>query len=187
MRTGNWIQTYTGRKFNPINPQKKDICWVDIFHALSNVCRFTGHCAQFYSVAQHSVLASRLASNENKLWALMHDASEAYLCDVASPIKNLPAFAEYRCMEKNIMSVICQCCGLPIEQPEEIKIIDLILLRTEARDLKLYSHEWGIAEIEPLKEKIDPWAPQRAEEEFQKTFDFMYYFGGKNCSIDFNN
>ena len=175
-----WYQTYTGRKFYPLNPSPKSICWVDIAHALSNICRFNGHCSEFYSVAQHCVLASQLATQKNKLWALMHDASEAYICDFISPLKKEDVFKPYREIEKNIMNVICYACGLPREEPEEIKTIDILLLRTEGRDLKTYSREWACADIEPLKEKIIPWSPQKAEEEFQKTFDFLYYFEGNN-------
>lgn len=45
---GAWIQTYTGRKFTPLSPQPEDVDIVDIAHALSLMCRFNGHCKEFY-------------------------------------------------------------------------------------------------------------------------------------------
>lgn len=83
----NWIMTHTGKKFKPFNPRTEDIDIEDIAHALSNICRFNGHVNQFYSVAEHSVLVSVLCPEELKLKGLLHDAAEAYLGDVPSPLK----------------------------------------------------------------------------------------------------
>lgn len=59
----------------------------DIAGALSNICRFGGHSSAFYSVAQHSVIVANMAPVHLKKEALMHDAAEAYLGDVISPLK----------------------------------------------------------------------------------------------------
>ena len=58
MRYGDFIQTYSGIEFYPLDPRIEEVKLLDIAHALSNICRFTGHCNEFYSVAQHSVLVS---------------------------------------------------------------------------------------------------------------------------------
>lgn len=79
--------TRTGKKFRPFNPRIEDIDIEDIAHALSNICRFNGHVNQFYSVAEHSILVSVLCPDELKLKGLLHDAAEAYLGDVPSPLK----------------------------------------------------------------------------------------------------
>ena len=54
-RTGNWMQTYSGVQFWPLDPHHSEINIVDIAHALSNMCRYAGHCREFYSVAEHSI------------------------------------------------------------------------------------------------------------------------------------
>ena len=50
-----WIQTFTGKRMYPLDPKPEDICIEDIAHALSNICRFTGHTKKFYSVGEHSI------------------------------------------------------------------------------------------------------------------------------------
>ena len=105
----NWIQTHTGIPIDPLNPESKRIDFMDIAHALSNQCRFSGHTKFFYSVAQHSVHVSEEVEAmgvmlEIQMLALFHDASEAYLCDMPTPIKNqMPA---YKIAEKNIQEMI---------------------------------------------------------------------------------
>ncbi len=83
VRRGDWIQVRSGRKFHPLDPRPEDVDINDIAHALSNLCRFTGHCTDFYSVAQHSVIASQIVPPASALAALLHDASEAYMGDIS--------------------------------------------------------------------------------------------------------
>lgn len=91
-----WLHTHAGLAFDLVEPRVEQVSLRDVAHALSNLCRFTGHASRFYSVAEHSVHVSRrVAADVGRLglprravWcALMHDAHEAYLGDVASPIK----------------------------------------------------------------------------------------------------
>lgn len=53
MRKGDWILTFTGRRFYPLDPRPEDVCLEDIAHALSLICRYNGHSRFFYSVAEH--------------------------------------------------------------------------------------------------------------------------------------
>src|SRR6266700_4788978 len=104
MNRGDWIQTAMGRKFWPMDPRSGEVFIDDIAHALSMLCRFGGHCIRFYSVAEHSVLLSRVAEPRFKLWALLHDASEAYLADVPRPVK--PALVGYKDAEERVQRAI---------------------------------------------------------------------------------
>jgi hypothetical protein len=144
-----WIQTFTGEKFFPLRPRHQDIVLEDIAHALSNVCRYTGHVCRFYSVAEHSVLVSleveRRAVEQSvdarqvrnlARWGLLHDASEAYIADVSRPLKQLPAFDEYRAAEAHLQSVIAERFGLsPDGEPPEVKAVDYEILANEVEAL----------------------------------------------------
>lgn len=89
----DWIQTYTGRRFFPLEPNPADVDIRDIAHALALETRFGGHSRVFYSVAEHCVRVSHEVEPPHALWGLLHDAAEAYLADVPRPVKaNWPEF-----------------------------------------------------------------------------------------------
>lgn len=93
MAVGN-IETASGQRYDFRNPQPATVLLEDIAHALSNVCRFAGHIRRFNSVAEHSVLVSRIveARTDDRYWsavALLHDGHEAYIWDAPSPLKPL--------------------------------------------------------------------------------------------------
>ncbi|MBI1620122.1 phosphohydrolase [Aquamicrobium zhengzhouense] len=135
-RQGDWIQTFTGRQFWPLDPDAADIDIEDIAHALSMQCRFAGHCNRFYSVAEHSFYIARYLESQGapvivRLWGLLHDATEAYLVDLPRPIKiSMP---DYREAEGRLMRVIAQCFDLPTDtMPEAVKDADRRILSDEA-------------------------------------------------------
>jgi hypothetical protein len=105
------IRTFSGLYVNPLNLRDCDIRIVDIAHHLSNICRYTGACPQFYSVAQHSVYVSSLmydmhGTAEAALAGLLHDAAEAYFNDLASPVKHDPRMQWYRDLEHGATELI---------------------------------------------------------------------------------
>ena len=184
-RRGDWIQTFTGRKFWPLDPRPEDIDVRDIAHALAHLCRFTGHSKTFYSVAQHCVIASEIVSPEAALPALLHDAAEAYMGDIARPWKRLlHCYAEgdaciepIKLAEHRLLDIIVAALGCPSRLfPiwEEVEKADTILLVTEARDLMAplapgwhHTPENG---FEILPDRISPWTPGRSEHAFLKRF-----------------
>lgn len=86
-RKGDWIRTFKGVEYWPLDPRPEDVLIEDIAHALANMCRYAGHTSRFYSVAEHSIIVSRLVAPELALSALLHDATEAYVVDVPRPLK----------------------------------------------------------------------------------------------------
>lgn len=158
------IQIVSGELFSFTDPLQSNFTIEDIAHALSNVCRYSGHVKQFYSVAQHSVLVSRIVKPENALLGLMHDATEAFLSDIPSPLKRI--LPDYCLIEKYIENCILTKFGLPTEMPPDIKKCDLIALATERKTLLVY-RSWGaLDDIVPLDIEIVPLSPEDAKEEF---------------------
>jgi hypothetical protein len=131
----SWLQTFTGKRIDLFAPKAEQIEIEDIAHALAHECRYAGHVKEFYSVAQHSVIVSRLCEPQDALWGLLHDGAEAYLGDVVKPLKVTGAFAAFREMEMRMQLAICSRFGLPPKEPGSVKRIDKAMVAIEARDL----------------------------------------------------
>lgn len=121
-QTPSSITTVSGRFYDLLLPEEYDYDVEEIAHALSNICRYTGHVNRFYSVAEHSVLVSRIVPVELALCGLLHDASEAFLGDVSSPLKKL--LPEYKRIEENVEQSIARHFGIPFPYPEEVHKAD---------------------------------------------------------------
>lgn len=107
--TPDCIRTYSGQYVNVFNPDPDTILIEDIAHSLSQQCRFAAQLPAFYSVAEHCLEVAYMMPTEHQLAGLLHDASEAYLLDIPSPIKKrLP---DYLQIEANLMRVIAQKFG----------------------------------------------------------------------------
>lgn len=166
-----WIQVRSGGKFHPLNPQRDEIHIEDIAFALSNICRFGGHCP-FYSVAEHSVRVSYLLTGDDALTGLLHDGSEAYLGDVPRPLKRSGPFEEYREAEYTLQQMIYERFECAPESGA-VKDADAVLLATEARDLMgPLQAEWAewMATTAPLPQRIEPWTPDTARSMFMARF-----------------
>ena len=125
----SYITTVTGKHFYPLNPNPQDIDIEDIAHALSLICRANGHFKHFYSVAQHSIACAEEAiergcSVEVILGCLLHDASEAYLCDVTRPVKkHIP---QYLRAEEKLQAVIWKrFIGRDLTDTEQNQIFEI--------------------------------------------------------------
>jgi len=175
-----WIPTSSGVKFFPMNPVMSDIRVADISHGLSNICRFTGQVSQFYSVAQHSFLASFVVPEEYAMAALLHDGSEAYLSDVSSPVKRSEGLAGYRVIEERLQNMIYRRFGVdPFDTEcfEAVKYADALMLSCEFRALlpnapdRLddegdFDHV-TIFDVSPV---FRPWTPEEARSQFLTRF-----------------
>lgn len=166
---GDWIQTAHGRQFWPMDPRPDEVHLDDIAHALSMLCRFGGHCKRFYSVAEHCVLMARAAPDRHTaFWALLHDASEAYLVDVPRPIK--PYLIGYDEAEARIMRAVEYRFKLHLGLPDIVKRMDRAILMDErAQNLAAAPVKWS-TEGEPLGVRLQFWEPVRARDEFENEF-----------------
>lgn len=172
-----YIETYTGKRiyFNKFSID--DISIIDIAHSLSQICRFTGHTKEFYSVAQHSVLvADAQTTLAEKRAGLLHDATECYLNDLASPLKATVDLGQYKELENKFHSVINEKFQVNDGMTPNIKIADLRALFTEKRDVTNNPESnwgWGL-NIELFDEVIIPLSPKDAKDLFIKRFKELF-------------
>jgi len=166
---GPVILTASGDYFSFTDFNSSPIRITDIAHALSNVCRFGGHCHEFYSVAQHSVLVSLLVPEEHALQALLHDATEAYLGDMVKPLKEI--MPQFQQIENDLEVAIFRRFGLPEKMHHSIKQADLVMLATEQRDVMKNSDRWEWTyQTGRLKERIKPMNPVDAKKYFMQRY-----------------
>jgi len=180
------IRIANGGLFDPWKPEIKGIkdtpTWDWLGHHLANECRYAGGCKWFYSVAQHSVLASRyvidkkyyntIYDNELRLAALLHDATEAVLKDIPGPFKKMWAFEGYKSAENNLAEWIYKQFGLRPEylNAPPIKTIDKELLDAERAVLfpdSEYIYSGSIT--------VEPWDREYARDEFNRTLLRLAY------------
>lgn len=137
---GRFIQTYSGKRFDLDDPQPEQVDFTDIAHALSLIVRFTGHVRFPYSVASHCQLVSRILEDagHDKMTVyagLLHDAAEAYVADVPSPLKKM--LRDYTGIEAGVAEAVYEAAGLDYMAVDwdAVKWADLVALFIEHRDL----------------------------------------------------
>lgn len=131
------IETISGLAFDYTAPEVR---LQDVAHGLSHVCRFGGHTVRFYSVAEHSVLVGLIVRGidpELALAALWHDAHEAYMGDLPSPLKGLVGDS-YRGIAREIDTAIGAYLGIDPDDLKHplIKAADNLAVAYEASLLK---------------------------------------------------
>lgn len=167
------ILTSTGNYFDLASPRQEDVRTDHITAALPKLCRFTGQCEPFYSVAQHSVMVSHLVPPYLALQGLLHDAHEAYTGDMSSPAKTL--LPDFKALSKRVRDVVRPHFGLPLELHPAVKAADLVALATEKRDLMIEddgSLNWDIIEgVVPYPGIIRPRGPTSARALFLRRLE----------------
>ena len=160
----------SGLDFDLINPKMDQILITDIAHHLGNVCRYNGACDPFYSVAQHSVIVSKMVPEEFAFDGLMHDAAEAYLGDIISPFKRLLKKSEFFTAIKNRVEravAIKFECSYP--EPAIVKKADTMIRAIEARQLaNIDPKKWGLEEV--AGSAINPLGCKESRELFLARF-----------------
>ena len=169
-RAGDWMQTFSGRKFWPIDPRADEVHIEDIAHALSLMCRFNGHCTKFYSVAEHSVYVSRACDQRDALWGLLHDAAEAYVADIVRPAKRF--IAGYADVEARIMLAVTARFNLPAEMPDSVRRADDAILADEMAQITRHNGEWLLREP-PTGRPINCYSPFIAKQVFLNRFEIL--------------
>lgn len=154
------IATVSGREINFVRPDPEQVNLDDLAAGLGRHPRYTGQTIRDYSVAQHSLLVAELVPQEHRLHALLHDAPEAYTCDVPSPMKEAMRIiaahthmpSAYDVIERGVWKAICRRFDLSPELPPEVTKADRDAMKIEAPRLQpmgwMLPH-WDHARKEP--------------------------------------
>lgn len=174
------IMLYSGEYFNFLEPEKSKITIEDIATALSKINRYTGHTSKPFSVAEHCVRGSieiETEHNHNRFLAnilglefLLHDAAEAVLNDISTPLKQL--LPEYKVIEQRVELDFARRFGTSFPMLPEVKVCDSRMLATEVIFLMpVKCQQWECLQgVKPYDIQINPWTPKVAEKAFLKRY-----------------
>lgn len=171
----DWMMTYTGRHVFPLNVKPGDIDVKDIAHSLSMQCRYNGHTANFYSVAEHAYLISRALERDGHdritcLTGLLHDASETYVGDIIRPLKNSLNNAT-KPAELKIEAAVSEHFGLPWPWPDVVDQYDKRIIVDEKDSALLFGpHKPWNWDMQALRVTIYCWHPHLARDMFMQRY-----------------
>ncbi len=172
-RRGFWMQTWSGRKYWPLDPRPEDVVIEDVANMLAGIARYNAATIgpNIYTVAEHSYWVSVVVPAEHAFYGLMHDAAEAYCGDMIRPLRKvMPEFNKI--IELNEIAV-CDRFGMDHEVPEEVVEADCRIVSDERVGLmahmdvpdELWGNKWkgyGLA--------FTPWGRERAATMFLGRF-----------------
>ena len=163
-------ETFSGRFVDILEPKVEQIHLPDIAHALALQCRFNGHVRAHYSIAEHCVRVARHMPESMRIHGLLHDAAEAYLGDIVTPVKR--QLAEFAGMEERCLEIIY--AALAIARPDcateaQVKRADALALQEEAYALLPSQGRWGrdMAVVAPVF-PVECWPGPLAEERYYR-------------------
>lgn len=195
------IETYLGVEFFPLAPRYEDIWVDDVAHHLATVNRYNGAAIVPYSVAQHSVVVSEwvercarkgipepLRLNPDHAehdavtlakWGLLHDASEAYIPDLASPVKRM-LLHFWDPIETQLLVAVAQRFDLPWPIPDMVRHADKAVFKSERDSGVTRPVDWW--QLHPdhpdAGVDIEPWPWKEAEAIFLERFRSLF---GEEC------
>jgi hypothetical protein len=160
----------SGKLFDFLDPHGSDFSIDDVAHGLANICRYTGQCRRFYSVAEHSILVSDTVS-EFAYEALLHDAAEAFIGDVTRPLKQL--LPEFKRIEANVEAAIVERFRMNPTYRKSVKEADLRVLAAEqAQVMAPGCADWAVAaRVLPAPVTVRHLDPPTAEREFLERYE----------------
>lgn len=177
------IQLYNGEYFDYNDIENSPIRIENIAAGLSKICRYSGQCNKFYSVAEHSVYVSWLSTNEERA-GLLHDSPEHVVLDVVKPFKITPEMAGYRTIEDKVERRCAEVLGIPYPLPEIVHWADMTVLKAEKKVLfdNHEAHYWsGLDKYPDVDIEIACLPPAAAERFFLDRFYELSY-GNKERS-----
>lgn len=172
------IITASGFVLDLTNPDASGLPVEDVARALAYQPRWCGATKHFYSVAEHSVMVSRLVPGMLAYHALWHDAIEFIQGDWPSPLKVYLGRDNINRKLAPIEEALSRRFGFDMHLTE-VKKADLVAMATELRDLLPGAWmDWGHLP-EPATEVIQPVGPERAFELFMERYEEVKHLARK--------
>lgn len=140
-KMGSFIETYSGKQIDFLNPQPDQIDIEDIIQGISRMPRFSGQTKHDYTVGQHTLNVVNVLPPRHKLQGFLHDAAEAYIGDMPTPFKRL--MPDFTLLEQRIWDAICQRFNISHALHPSVKQADGIMLMSERDLLKPAVTDWG--------------------------------------------
>lgn len=163
----------SGRFIRPFRPECKEVDLNVIGTALSRIMRFFGQTE--LSVAQHCVNMAKIFFFQGEIefakQALLHEIAEAFMGDLASPLKK--AFPIYKEIEEYLIKKVYLCYGLSYPMAKEVHVLDKSIMINEALKFMPNSQYWlsfgsGVDKrlLELAGVVLSPWDAETAKQEF---------------------
>ncbi|MGY3495938.1 hypothetical protein [Bradyrhizobium sp. USDA 4502] len=170
---GPSIMLQSGAWFDFASPHTSPFTIEDIAQGLAHICRYSGQCNRFYSVAEHSLLVSETATGF-EFEALMHDAAEAFLGDITRPLKQM--LPDYKRIEGEVEQAIFSRFGIPTPLPREVKKADLRVLAAEQHQIMPPgTDDWLRGQdVIPAPVVVRNLSPEEAKREWLARFSALY-------------
>jgi 5'-nucleotidase len=169
---GPTIMLHSGAWFDFCAPSASNFTIDDIAHGLANICRYSGQCRKFYSVAEHSILVSETAKGF-EFEALLHDAAEAFLGDITRPLKQM--LPEFKRIESQVEAAILERFGVRSPLPPQVKQADLRVLAAEQKQIMPDGTDGWVRgqKVEPAPIIIRNLPPAKAKRLFLDRFEAL--------------
>lgn len=157
-----------------LEPDLTDVPLEDFAHSLSRLPRFLGHTRGSipYSVAQHSCLVMALlddaATRPLEQAAILHDAHEALMGDIPTPLKAALG-GEMTAIELRLQRAVFRRFHVSVNLIGHYAVewADRQALATErATLLGPCALPWGAGLPEPTAHDVQPWLPEYARTQF---------------------
>lgn len=188
-RIGSWSQAFSGQRYWSLDPRADEIHLMDICVGLANAARYRGQTSFFYPVITHCTLVSRSveklaldrgwsigAAKNAALEGLFHDASEAYLGDVARPLKRMPAMKAFCKIEALWEEEVCKRFDISSNSQSRalVKEVDNRIVLDEIHalmeDPDMWRRSGRYLDLEPLGIEIPDWHYSEAIEKFVERY-----------------
>ncbi len=168
-KVGPRMMLRSGAWFDFLDPGDSDFTIEDIAFGLSNICRYSGQCSEFYSVAEHSLLVANVTP-DHAYSALMHDAAEAFIGDITRPLKQL--LPDFKRIESSVEQAVFERFHVPNPMPKAVKAADLRVLAAEQiQIMPPETSRWSLEEgVDPAPVKVRHLPPKAAREAFLERF-----------------